>query len=260
VSDVTADIRTIQELFLASSLADGIVVYEDGKYLGFLDARSILAAVSEKDLVDARDQNPLTKLPGNARLDAYMGEACENAGIITYLCYFDFNDFKPFNDRYGFRRGDRVILLFADILRDYASRNGWFIAHIGGDDFFAGIPFQVTGCEGLDGRLKTESQLREVLNRFAGSVVSFYDEQDRANGWIEAIDRSDNLRRFPMLSVSVGVLRVCVDDGLPGEASLQAENLGEVLASLKKKAKMSGGFAYQEGIVAALANTRLPEA
>jgi len=255
VSDVTADIRTIQELFLASSLAEGVVVYEDGKYLGFLDARSILAAASEKDLVDARDQNPLTKLPGNARLDAFMGEACENAGIVTYLCYFDFNDFKPFNDRYGFRRGDRVILLFADILRDYASRNGWFIAHIGGDDFFAGIPFQVAECEGPAGQWKTESLLREVLDRFAGSVVSFYDEKDRVNGWIEAMDRSDNLRRFPILSVSVGVLRLCVGDGLPGDAFLQPENLGEVLATLKKKAKLSRGYAYQEGIVPALTTT-----
>ncbi|OHE64475.1 MAG: hypothetical protein A2413_16190 [Treponema sp. RIFOXYC1_FULL_61_9] len=246
VADASAEIRTIQDLFLASSMAGGVVVYEDGAYSGFLDARSILAAVSEKDLVEARDQNPLTKLPGNARLDKYLAEACEHAGTATFLCYFDFNDFKPFNDRYGFRRGDRVILLFADILRDYASRNGWFLAHIGGDDFFAGIPHRANEKDDAQGRGEMEAVLREVLDRFAGSVASFYDEADRARGWIETPDRSDNLRRFPMLSVSVGVLRLSVgEDGTDGDA-LPFDQLGETLAGLKKRAKASGGYSYRE--------------
>jgi diguanylate cyclase (GGDEF)-like protein len=247
VVDVSAEIRTIQELFLASSKADGVVVYQDGRYLGFLDARSILAAVSEKDLLEARDQNPLTKLPGNARLDSYLSEACEHAEKQPILCYFDFNDFKPFNDRYGFRRGDRVILLFADILRDYASRNGWFIAHIGGDDFFAGIPQDISCTPALDAHERIEIILKELLARFSGSVASFYDDSDRARGYIDALDRNNEKRRFPLLSVSVGVLRLTADGTDPGTQKIPFDQLGEVLASLKKQAKASGGYAYRRG-------------
>jgi hypothetical protein len=104
-------------------------------------------------------------------------------------------------------------------------------------------------CEDPQERPGTVGLLREVLDRFAGSVVSFYDEGDRTNGWIEAMDRNDTLRRFSMLSVSVGVLRLCVDDGHSGGAYLQPEKLGEILAVLKKDAKLNGGYAYQEGLV-----------
>ena len=84
----------------------------------------------------ARDQNPLTKLPGNNSIGDHISASLEaqHPGRHTFV-YFDFNDFKPFNDHYGFRQGDRAILLFAEIMQ----RNlpGTFIGHIGGDDFFA---------------------------------------------------------------------------------------------------------------------------
>ncbi len=256
VTDVSADIKTIQNIFLAAPSSEGVVVYEDGKYLGFLGAKSILASVSERDLSDARDQNPLTKLAGNARLEEYLSELWNSRSADALLCYFDFNDFKPFNDHYGFRRGDRVILLFADILRDYASRCGWFIAHIGGDDFFAGISLKERS--GVD-PAAVEALLRELCSRFAAGVTAFYDAAESRQGFIEALDRDERPRRFPLMAVSVGVLRYrsgqgrgrlgCEDTGETApsvEPGLPSERLAEILAGLKKRAKQSGGYAYQE--------------
>ncbi|MFA6506484.1 MAG: GGDEF domain-containing protein, partial [Treponemataceae bacterium] len=188
--DVNAKLRTIQSLFIGTRGVEGVVVTENGKYAGFLDARSILEAVAEQEVTDARDQNPLSRLPGNAKLDEYLLEHWDDPSSNCLFCYFDFNDFKPFNDHYGFRRGDRVIQLFAGILRDVASRSGgWFVAHIGGDDFFAGID-----CPSLEAEIAAETGITEVLTRFSGSVVAFYDEVDRLRGGIEERDRNGVVR------------------------------------------------------------------
>ena len=75
-----------------------------------------------------------TKLPGNTMIEKYISKSL-NTNTKYLLCYFDLDNFKAFNDVYGFRNGDRVIQLFADIMRKELSKN-FFIAHIGGDDFF----------------------------------------------------------------------------------------------------------------------------
>jgi GGDEF domain-containing protein len=238
VADIHADLRVVQDLFLGSPENEGVVVSEDGRYAGFLDARSILEAVSEKELSDARDQNPLSKLPGNPKLEEYLAARWEDPAADCLFCYFDFNDFKPFNDRYGFRRGDRVILLFADILRDIAARLGWFVAHIGGDDFFAGI--DIANERTL---AEAERGLDEAIERFAGSVAAFYDEPDRSRGWIEGRDRNDEVRPFPLLSVIGARYR-----RKPGPAEVPLEAAGELFARLKKEAKKAKTVAVPDPI------------
>ena len=67
--------------------------------------------LSEKNIAIARDQNPLTKLPGNTLITAYISETLNDLENTYVYVYFDFDNFKPFNDSYGFRIGDRAILL-----------------------------------------------------------------------------------------------------------------------------------------------------
>lgn len=231
VVDVDADPRAAQSVFIGSAGAEGLAVSENGRYAGFLDARSILEISAERELREARDQNPLSRLPGNAKLDEHLASRWDDPASDCLFCYFDFNDFKPFNDRYGFRRGDRVIQLFADILRDIAARSGWFVAHIGGDDFFAVMDVSGDGDEAL-----AWSGIREAVERFSGSVAAFYDEEDRDRGWIEERDRAGSLRRFPLMSVAAAVHRK-----RPGPASVPLESSGELFAGLKKKEKMRRG-------------------
>lgn len=232
VLDARAELRSVQDLFLGSSEADGVVLSDGGKYAGFLDARSILRAVSERELADAQDQNPLSRLPGNSRLEEYLAERWDDPAARCVLCYFDFNDFKPFNDHYGFRRGDRVILLFADILRSLASRSGgWFIAHIGGDDFFAGCD-----CSTDEDSRQAASALRAAADRFAADVEAFYDAADRERGWMDGHDRAGAPKRFPLLSVSAAIHLK-----RPGPAEVPLDQSGELFARLKRAAKDRSG-------------------
>jgi len=111
----------------------GIFVTQNGRYYGFISVKNLLELSYNRNLEIAQEQNPLTKLPGNKMIEKYLME-CNNDDEIYHLVYFDFNDFKPFNDSYGFRKGDRAILIFSDILKKRLAKYG-FIAHVGGDDF-----------------------------------------------------------------------------------------------------------------------------
>jgi diguanylate cyclase (GGDEF)-like protein len=183
--------------------------------------------VAERELAEARDQNPLTRLPGNLKIAEVCAEALADPGAGIAFAYFDFDNFKPFNDRYGFRNGDRIIMLFADILKSTIRRPPGFIGHLGGDDFFASIPAP-------RGREEAEA-LREIAERFAREAVSFYSPEDRERGWIIGRDRAGIEQRVPLLTVSLAVVLL-----RPG-ARLDAEGLSEALAELKRCAKASPG-------------------
>ena len=111
VADVHIPVEKILEIYSHYSNAiEGIIIVEDMKYAGFLSAPALLKILNEKNLSAARDQNPLTKLPGNTRIYEYISEALQNREEQYALIYFDFDHFKPYNDKYGFRNGDRVIV------------------------------------------------------------------------------------------------------------------------------------------------------
>ncbi len=205
---------------------DGVLVTEEGEYRGFLDAAALVRLVHEASLIDARDQNPLTHLPGNRQVDAVI-EAARTATDRAYtLAYFDFDHFKPFNDRFGFRQGDRALQMFAALLRRVVQELGGFAGHIGGDDFFAGFP----------GRLpdSVAEPLAGMIRRFRSDVESLYDPDSRTQGFLTARDRDGQMRRFPLLGVSLVLL------GLPvGATRPSVEDIAITLAAAKKQAKLS---------------------
>ena len=142
----------------------------------------------------------------------------------------DIDHFKPFNDKYGFRLGDRAILLFADILRDVFSRRGEFVGHIGGDDFF--------GCFTASEREIEDwmSMVGTVQSRFAESVEAFYSKEDREKGYTYNKNREGKWKKHPLLQVSAGCLV------LKGEnPELTLDRLSQITADLKKTAKSIPG-------------------
>jgi len=138
-TEIYKSIEKVLDIFTMDENSEGIIICENGKYLGFLTAQSLLVALNEKNLAIARDQNPLTKLPGNNSIHEHISDTYYEKKKNYIYVYFDFDNFKPFNDKFGFRIGDRAILLFANILREFAGNKDFFIGHIGGDDFFASI-------------------------------------------------------------------------------------------------------------------------
>ena len=229
VSEINTRVEKILEIFSTNVSSEGILLTENGLYRGFLSASSLLKLLNEKNIAEARDQNPLTRLPGNNIVQLYISESLENTATDFTFVYFDFDNFKPFNDKYGFRQGDRAILIFADILKEITNQANFFIGHIGGDDFFAA--FRDTGHR----REEIDALIHKIINRFRNDVMSIYTAGDRNRGYIVAYDREGVERKYPLLSVSAGVLNIC-----GGARSCGMEEVFSALADLKKQAKRSG--------------------
>jgi GGDEF domain-containing protein len=227
VVDVTMPLEMIVELYSLSQNAPGVLVMESSKYIGYLSAREMIEAVHERNLIRARDQNPLSRLPGNFMINEHIAHSFES-GKKCVFCYFDFDHFKPFNDYYGFRNGDRVIILFAELMHKILL-NEYFIGHIGGDDFFAGVIIDD------DARFEDFCTLvRRLIDQFKQDVREFYSAEDRERGCIVTEDREGVIREFKLLSVSAVIV-------FKGEKSSihSAEQLQKIFVIEKKNAKLS---------------------
>lgn len=228
VTEIKTRIEKILEYFAIDDTSEGILLTENGKYLGFLTAKSLLKVINEKNISLARDQNPLTKLPGNTLIAEYLERALDDHDTPYIITYFDFNFFKAFNDKYGFRQGDRAILLFSDILKEATSTDRFFIGHIGGDDFFAA--YKVIDYD----LFSVHDRIRAMVDKFSNDVLSLYNPDDREKGYIETIDRDGNEKKFPLLTVSAAILNI------PDKRRrITLEEIGAIIAKLKKEAKLS---------------------
>ena len=145
---------------------------------------------------EMRSLSPLTGLPGNLRIEQEIAHRMDRGKAVA-VAYADLDNFKSYNDRYGFLRGDEVISLFAQVLRraaqDAAGPDG-FVGHIGGDDFVALIPPEAA-----------ETFASRVITGFDDRVPTLYDPEDASAGSVELEDRQGQLRRFPIVSVSLGI-------------------------------------------------------
>jgi GGDEF domain-containing protein len=227
VVDLTMPLETMIELFSLSENAPGVLIVESSRYIGYLSAREMIEVVHERNLIRARDENPLTRLPGNFRINEYIANAIE-CGADAVLVYFDFDHFKPYNDYYGFRNGDRVILLFAELMHKVLSTD-YFKGHIGGDDFFIGAV--------LDENHSFEKvcgEIEKLIAVFGDEVRAFYEPSDRERGCIVAEDRDGNVREFKLLGVSSVVVKIGSNSPIQ-----TAEYLQRTFAMEKKTAKKS---------------------
>ena len=145
------------------------------------------------------------------------------------MLYIDLNQFKAYNDAYGYDEGDRVLKGLSRVLVDQlrGGAGAEFVGHIGGDDFIV-----------LSTPDKMEALARLICDAFDAIVPSFYSEEDRKRGSILAKDRQGNMKEFPFLSVAIGICHTR-ERKLTGFA--QVAHLG---AELKKVAKGMPGSAY----------------
>ena len=168
--------------------------------------------------------NPLTRLPGNVSIETRINEALKSGAPLDVL-YLDLNHFKAYNDAYGFQAGDRVIKATGELLLSVVRASPKdFVGHIGGDDFIV-----VTQPD------RSEALAQRMLEAFAHLAPTFYGETDRKRGYILSTDRQGNVKQFPLLSLSIGI----VTNRHRKLASLgQVSQIG---AEVKKKAKSLGG-------------------
>ncbi|NVK20238.1 MAG: GGDEF domain-containing protein [Methylocystaceae bacterium] len=226
VADIQAGTDAILKNYSLSENPEGVILVKDFSYLGFLSASSLLRVINENNLAQARDCSPLTKLPGNSSISDFVSDAVSQCMEPSVLVYMDLDNFKAFNDAYGFRQGDRAILLFAELMRKTFVGETAFLGHVGGDDFFIGIH-----SEDFEA---VKRQVTSLLAKFADDVVSFYDAVAREQGFLEGKDRDGNPRRFPLMSCSAALIELKVDRA---ENTPSFEELDNAIAQLKKQAK-----------------------
>ncbi len=175
---------------------EDFVVTERGKFNGMGQVVDLLRQITEIQVKTARHANPLTMLPGNVPIGDCVDRLLQE-GQSFVVSYFDLDHFKPFNDAYGYAKGDAVLLMLAELLQKYVHHDSDFIGHIGGDDFIA----VTSSGDWMD---KTCS----VVNEFERRVKKYYSDEDVMRGGIRANDRFGETRFFGFVSISVGSIAV----------------------------------------------------
>ncbi|MDZ4098487.1 MAG: GGDEF domain-containing protein, partial [Methylophilaceae bacterium] len=203
--------------------SNGFIVVENGIYLGVGSGHALLRVITQMQIDAARYANPLTMLPGNVPINEHIDRLiAADAGFVS--CYFDLDHFKPFNDAYGFRRGDEVIQFVGALLSQEIDHNLDFLGHVGGDDFI--VVFQ---------SLNWEVRCQQIIQKFEGTVTSFYDEYDRERSGIQSEDRLGNRVFYPIISLSIGAARI-----MPCLYSSHHE-VSAAMVTAKKQAKQMPG-------------------
>ena len=233
IADIHSSVEQLIETYTHYNNNEGLIMVDDMKYVGLLSTKALLKLINEKNLTLARNQNPLSKLPGNTMIHEYFSEALSDNQHTYHLAYFDFDNFKPYNDLYGFRNGDRLILMFAELLRAAGLSDNRFVGHVGGDDFFLGIRGGTRDAVAIE--------IRKLALTFKQNAESFYEKTSIENGYILAKDREGTHRRFPLITVSAAILELPAQTDRP----CTIEDAGNIIAMLKKEAKQSeNGIAH----------------
>jgi diguanylate cyclase (GGDEF)-like protein len=169
------------------------IITDKGRYIGIGSVRDLLRQITRQQLQHARYANPLSLLPGNVPIYQQVDELIKRKKRF-HFAYFDLNNFKPFNDIYGYAKGDQVIQLLANLLKSNAQRQD-FVGHIGGDDFV--VIFQQDNWQ---------TSCQRTIEEFDEQIKLFYDEVHLQAGGIEASSRSGEGQFFPLLSLAIGVV------------------------------------------------------
>lgn len=178
---------------------NGFIITDQGRYLGVASGQDLLRELTQMQIQAARYANPLTLLPGNVPINEHI-ENLLQSNMPFYACYCDLDNFKPYNDIYGYHHGDEMIQLAGRILSWTCDPKLDFIGHIGGDDFILLIrsrDFQ-TRCE-------------QALRSFEQAAALLFKPEHLAAGGYTSEDRHKQLQFHPLTSLSIGACRITAD-------------------------------------------------
>ncbi|TQV74273.1 GGDEF domain-containing protein [Exilibacterium tricleocarpae] len=205
------------------NLGIDFVVTARGRYRGVGKIRTLLRKVADDQLRSARHCNALTQLPGNVPLYEWVDRLLL-IGKPFHVAYCDINNFKPFNDVFGYRRGDDAILLLAQILSESVDGRRDFVGHVGGDDFI--VVFRSANWREC---------CHAILTRFARESGGLYPVGEDGSGSYWGSDRSGRRRRFDPLSLAIGAAQP------DPERCRTHHDVALLLAEAKRSAKQRGG-------------------
>ena len=177
-----------------------------------------------------RTVSPLTGLPGNVQIQTELKKRLLRKQLFQIL-YFDLDNFKAYNDVYGFVKGDEIIRLTAKKIKKNVHAledSDVFVGHIGGDDFVAIV----------DGDVNYDEICQNIIAEFDKEVLKYFNDEDRERGYIEVGNRKGIIEEFPLTAISIGVV---VADEKRFSNTLE---IGEVGAQVKHLAKTTTGSSY----------------
>ncbi|MBB1611222.1 diguanylate cyclase (GGDEF)-like protein [Pseudomonas protegens] len=207
-------------------IEEDFIITLNGHYLGLGRVIDVLKLITELKIQQARYANPLTLLPGNVPIQQCLSRLLQQARE-SVICYVDIDSFKPFNDIYGYGRGDEVLLCLAQCLNDRVDPSRDFVGHIGGDDFLL-----VLGPEDWRRRLN------QLLDDFHSQCRRFYRSEHLEAGCFVAPNRQGIRQEFPLLSLSIGVVHLYPQ----ACGQLDSSQLAELASQAKHHAKNIQGY------------------
>ena len=175
------------------------------------------------------DTSPLTHLPGGIAIENVLNKRI-NSGKLFAFCLVDLDNFKAYNDHYGYARGNQVIKKTAQIIEDAVKKHGkndTFYGHIGGDDFVV--------ISSVDRFAKI---CGFIIDRFDKTVNELYDPKDAKKGFITRKTRKGKMEKFPLMTVSIGVVTN------EKRRLKHVVQVGEIAAEVKNYAKSKPGSLY----------------
>lgn len=207
----------------AHHLYKGFIITDEGRYIGMGTGHDLMREITQMQINAARYANPLTQLPGNVPINEHIDRLLES-GTRFWVCYVDLDHFKPFNDVYGYRKGDDIIQMTGALLSAEVDPDRDFVGHIGGDDFM--ILFQSEDWE---------RRCRTLLARFEEAAAAYYSDSDRERGGYLSEDRQGKKVFYSLISLSLGAIRV-----EPGEYYTHHQ-IATAATDAKKQAKKIHG-------------------
>ncbi len=175
------------------------------------------------------DANPITGLPGNNSVRQAI-QASLDEGRKDFVVYADLDNFKAYNDKYGFARGDEVIHFSAVLLNKSLAfvKNGTgFLGHVGGDDFVMLIPED-----------NVDAVVEFIIEEFDKGILQFYDVDDVAAQCIISTNREGETCCFPLMSISLGGVNLSMGN------YAHYLQINDVCAEVKKRAKGLPGSSF----------------
>ncbi len=169
------------------------IITRGGLYAGMGNISDLLRRITNMQIRNARYANPLTLLPGNVPIYEHIDQ-CLNMSDRIAVAYIDIDNFKPYNDVYGFDRGDQIIKMIAQVLARNTDAKLDFVGHVGGDDFI--VVFKSADWQ---------DRCMKILDDMSSMIPLFYNQEDLHAGRIHALDRQGIEREYPLISLSIGV-------------------------------------------------------
>jgi len=224
IADVALPLKNLSQQITSqnTSLQHGIfIITEHEQYSGVGSLMDLLKQITDLQITMARHANPLSGLPGNVPISEHTTDVI-NGERDAVMCYFDLDNFKPYNDIYGYGKGDKVIRKTADILMAHTDSEQDFVGHVGGDDFI--ILFESENWQ---------QRCDDILSAFKSLLPDLYKEEHICEQGMTAQDRHGNSVFYPLLSLSIGAVRLLDFDTIKNEADL-AEYATQAKSAAKK--------------------------